>query len=118
MRNTLALVSALLLGSAASAVEPANTLSELFAQMNRCLAATPPAPGTDVTLQFSLNRRGGLIGKTRITHAHWPPGSDPKQGAETLAADFDHCLPAVITDALGGALAGRPIAYRLRGPET
>jgi hypothetical protein len=115
MRKTLTLAAALLLGSAAQAAEPANTLSQMFAQLNRCLAAAPIAAGTDVTVQFSLNRRGGLIGKPRITHAHWPPDSDPRQAASDIAARFDRCLPAVITDALGGAIAGRLIAYRLRG---
>ena len=57
-----------------------------------------------------------VIGKPRITHAHWrattsrePLGGVDRQG-------FDHCMPAPITDALGGAIAGRLIAYRLRGP--
>jgi len=88
----------------------------MFAQLNGCLGSASLAAGTDVTVQFSLNRRGGLIGKPRITHAHWPPDSDPRQAADAIAAGFDRCLPAVITDGLGGAIAGRLIAYRLRGP--
>jgi hypothetical protein len=116
MRKTLALAVALGLGSSAQAAEPANTLAAMFAQLNRCLASVELAPGVDVTVQFSLNRRGGLIGKPRLTHAHWPEGADATQTAADISAGFDRCLPAAITDALGGAIAGRLIAYRLRGP--
>jgi hypothetical protein len=117
MAKALALAAALIIGSAAHAAEPANTLAQMFAQINRCLAKTPLAAGTDVTLQFSLNRRGGLIGQPRFTHVHWPSDADPKRAAASALDDLGYCLPADITDALGGALAGRLIAYRLRGPK-
>ena len=112
-----AAVALLLAGLAAPAraVEPANTLKTLFEQLNRCLAPIRLARDTDVTIQFSLNRRGGLIGKPRITHAHWPKDGDAKAMAVSIAENFDRCLPATITDALGGAIAGQQINARLRG---
>ena len=82
----------------ASADPPANTLVEMFAGLKRCLAPVALAAGTEVTVQFSLNRRGGLIGKPRITYAHWT-GDDAarKQSAQAIAdgirqmpADVDH----------------------------
>jgi hypothetical protein len=116
MRTISALAALCLIAwPAAAETAPANTLQELFAQLNRCLAPVRVAKGTDVTIQFMLNRRGGLIGKPRITHAHW--GGDEaarKATAAAIATGFDNCLPAAITDSLGAAIAGQLIAYRLR----
>ena len=116
MRSFLVVaLAAALLSSPVRAAEPANTIAALFADMDRCLAPMRIARGTDVTIQFMLNRRGALIGKPRITHAQWSPDDDPRKSAAAIAEAFDRCLPAAITDALGGAIAGRLIAYRLRG---
>ena len=112
--TTLALAA--LLASVARADEPANSLAVMFAHVNLCMATVRLAPGTDVTVQFSLNRRGGLIGKPRITHAHWEGDDrDRRAAAVSIADGFDRCLPAAISDALGGAIAGQPFAYRIRG---
>jgi len=102
--------------SLARADEPANSVAAMFAHMNRCIGIVRLAAGTDVTVQFSLNRRGGLIGKPRITHAHWEGDEkDRRAAAASIADGFDRCLPAAISDALGGAIAGQPFAYRIRG---
>jgi len=101
---------------ATEAPAPANTLVEMFTGLKRCLAPVAIAAGTEVTIQFSLNRRGGLIGKPRITYAHWTGDEAArKQSAQAIADGFDKCLPMAITDKLGGAIAGRPMAFRLRG---
>ena len=93
---------------------PANTINEMYMELNRCGARIIVAAGTDVTLQFMVNRKGGVIGKPRVTHAVWPPNADPRETAAAIAAGFDRCLPIAITDALGAAIAGRLITYRLR----
>jgi hypothetical protein len=110
----LAAVCALAAPGAAEAA-PANTIVQMFAQLNQCFATLPAATlGTDVTIQFMVNRNGALIGKPRLTHAVWPRDADPRAAAAAIASGLDHCLPLAITDALGGAIAGRLIAYRLR----
>jgi hypothetical protein len=116
MRTISALAALCLIAwPAAAETAPANTLQELFAQLDRCLAPVRVARGTDVTIQFMLNRRGGLIGKPRITHAHWEGDETARKAtAASIASGFNHCLPAAITDGLGGAIAGRLIVYRLR----
>jgi hypothetical protein len=100
----------------ATAPAPANTIVEMFNGLKLCLAPVALAAGTEVTVQFSVNRRGGLIGKPRITYAHWTGDEAArKQSAQAIADGFDKCLPMSITDKLGGAIAGRPMAFRLRG---
>jgi len=101
---------------AQAAPAPANTLRVLFAQLNLCMAGVRLAKGTDVTVRFMLNRRGGLIGKPRITHGHWTGDeAERKASAASIAQGFDRCLPIKISNALGGAIAGQLIAYRFRG---
>ena len=120
MRTAFALAATFWLVAAAGAAEPANNFRALFAGFNGCMASVKVATGTDVTILFSLNRRGALIGKPRITHAEWPKDADPRASAQEIAQGFNRCLPASITDAFGRAIAGRPFVYRLRGraPET
>src|SRR5580704_17154117 len=64
-------LAAIARADAAEAPPPANSIVEMFTGLKRCLAPVALAAGTEVTIQFSLNRRGGLIGKPRITYAHW-----------------------------------------------
>jgi hypothetical protein len=112
-RSVLALGALAALGGPAAAA-PSNTLQDIYAELHQCVTRIALKAGTDVTLQFMLNRKGGLIGKPRLTHAIWPPDADPREAAAAIASGFDRCLPLEITDALGGAVAGRLIFYRLR----
>jgi hypothetical protein len=115
----LAMVAFCLAATAAPAQNaPArpNTIKQMFAQLNGCMAGLRLAKGTDVTVRFSLNRRGGLIGKPRITYGHWTGDqADREASAASIAQGFNQCLPLEISDALGGAIAGQMIVYRVRG---
>jgi hypothetical protein len=97
---------------------PANTLRELSAELNACALQRGVDANAELTVVFMLNRRGEVIGKPRITHSQLP---DDPAARSRIAADvaraFDQCLPLPITDGLGGAIAGRPIAIRLQGPK-
>ena len=118
MRKVLAFTAAVsfALAGAARPAEPANTLKDMFGQLGRCLSSVHIGPETDVTIQFALNRRGGVIGKPRLTHVHWPADETAKtEAADAIAQGFDHCLPLSISDSLGGAIAGRRIVFRLKG---
>src|SRR5271166_2275737 len=100
---------------------PADTLHELFAQLDECLTSRSVrgAAGSELTVVFSLRRDGSLLGKPRITFAQLS-GSPAAQRAfaQGIASAFEHCLPARITDGLGGAIAGRPLSMRfvIRAP--
>ena len=114
MRRSLLGLGALAALAGPAVAAPANTLNELFANLEQCVQTSLPEAGTDVTIMFMLNRKGALIGKPRLTHAIWPKDANPRDAAVAVASDFDNCLPLAITDALGGAIAGRLISYRLR----
>jgi hypothetical protein len=100
---------------------PANTLQELFSQLDHCLAVPNGATGSELTVVFSLRRDGSLLGRPRISFAKLPgPAADQRAFAEGIASAFDRCLPALITNGLGGAIAGRPLSMRfvVRARET
>lgn len=117
----LALCAANVPPSARSA--PADTLASLWRYLGGCarVEGVPPgAAGSEVTVLFSLKRDGSLLGQPRITHSRLT-GSEADQQvfvASALGA-VSRCLPAQITDGLGGAIAGRPLSLRLtsRKPE-
>ena len=105
---------ALLPGSPSQANSaPANTLRELFAELNQCLVPPKGTVGSELTIIFSLRRSGALLGKPRITFAKLlGDAAEQRKFADGVGAAFNRCLPLAITDALGGAIAGRPLSMR------
>jgi hypothetical protein len=99
----------------AAEAAPANTLRELWAQLGECLQTAEGAEGLDLTIVFSLKRDGALLGKPRITHSKPLSDAELRRAAVSLERAMNKCLPASITDALGGAIAGRPLGLRIQG---
>ena len=114
--GALAFAGLLVAGSApANAQTPAaNTLPELFAELRACFGASRGSYGSDVTIVFSLRRDGSMIGRPKISHAQLPGDlAAQRHFVASIASALAKCLPVPITDALGGAIAGRPIAFRV-----
>ncbi|MDD1534390.1 MULTISPECIES: hypothetical protein [unclassified Bradyrhizobium] len=91
------------------------TIGDLFAALRSCWS--PPSDnaraGMQMSVRFSFNRDGGLIGPPRLTYA--TPGVPAQTRTSYLNAinsSLKACLPLKFTGGLGGALAGRPIAIR------
>ena len=95
---------------------PIDTLRDLYPALAACWR---PPDGlakfelTEITVRFSLRRDGSLVGAPRITFAR-TPGDERARALLTEAAliAIRRCTPARITQDLGGAIAGRPIALR------
>lgn len=103
-------------GSPAQAV-PANTLHDLWEALGACARhaqVAREAAGSEITVLFTLKRDGSLQGKPRITYARLVGASDQQRAfiAASLSA-IAGCFPIPITDGLGGAMAGRPIRFRI-----
>ncbi|MFT4117271.1 hypothetical protein [Bradyrhizobium sp.] len=92
-----------------------DTIGDLFAELRGCWS--PPSDnahaGMQMSVRFSFNRAGGLIGPPRLTYA---TGGVPAETRTTylnaINESLKACLPLKFTSGLGGALAGRPIAIR------
>jgi hypothetical protein len=95
---------------------PLNSIAEVFAALEACWI--PPAldrsrVGMQITVMLSFKRNGELLGKPRITY-ETPSASDDERMSYrvAMAQAVARCMPLQFTDALGNALAGRPITIR------
>jgi len=110
----LALAAGHAVGPAAAEEAPAATLADLQRELRACVAVPAERAGSEITILFSLRRDGSLLGQPRITHAMLS-GDDVAQRAfvaDAIAA-LARCLPARVTEGLGGAIAGRLFSIRI-----
>ena len=92
-----------------------DTIGDLFAELRACWS--PPSDngraGMQMSVRFSFNRAGGLIGPPRLTYATAGVPADIRSTyLNAINTSLNACLPLKFTGGLGGALAGRPIAIR------
>jgi hypothetical protein len=93
-----------------------DTIGDLFAALRSCWSP-PPADsaraGMQMSVRFSFNKAGEMIGPPRMTFATVGAPADTRTTyLKAINTSLDGCLPLKFTDGLGGALAGRPIAIR------
>ena len=92
---------------------PVDTLNEVWRAVFACWTPPPGSAGMAITLTFSLRRNGTMIGEPRVTWSKLA-GDQARQRAfvasvlKALAA----ALPLPLSDGMGGAIAGRPLALR------
>jgi hypothetical protein len=95
---------------------PLDTIQALFGALRACWIPPPmehSSPGTQMTIRFSLNRAGEIIGEPRTSYATPTLSSDVKSAYQTaIAAALRRCTPFRLSGGLGGAIAGRPISTR------
>jgi hypothetical protein len=93
--------------------EPINTLRETWEALYACWQPPAGSQGMEITLMFSLRRDGTLIGKPRATWSKLSGSTNEQRAfvASVLTA-LEQALPLPLTDAMGGAVAGRPLALR------
>jgi hypothetical protein len=120
-RIALAFVLWAIASTRATEAAPANTLRELFPLLTRCWRAPAGSEGSTVTIGITLKRDGTMFGQPSITYSKLTGDTDAQKRfvAAALAA-LAACTPVAITDALGGAIAGRRILIRFesQAPQT
>jgi hypothetical protein len=108
-------------GARAAEAAPANTLRELYPLLTRCWRASAGSEGSSLTVGITLKRDGTIFGQPSITYSKLTGDADAQKRfvASALAA-LAACTPVAITDALGGAIAGRRIFIRFENqvPQT
>jgi hypothetical protein len=103
-------------GAAKKPTGPLNTIAEVFAALEACWIPPPldqARAGMQITVLMSFKRSGELLGKPRITYES-PNASDDERLSYrvAMAQAIRRCTPLPFTDALGNALAGRPLTIR------
>jgi hypothetical protein len=92
-----------------------DTIADLFAALRSCWSPPADTAGSrmQMSVSFSFNRSGQLLGQPRVTFA--TPGASADARAhhlDAIKASLQTCLPLPFTAGLGGAIAGRPIMIR------
>jgi hypothetical protein len=103
-------------GANRDAEQKLDTIASVFAALRECWV--PPSedearPGMQMSVRFSFNRNGQIIGTPRTTYV---TPNTPHEARETyrnaVTASLERCSPMPFSKGLGGAIAGRPIAIR------
>jgi hypothetical protein len=96
---------------------PLNTLRDLFAALRGCWS--PPEAesayrGMQLSMRFSFNAKGNLIGVPRITYVTRGASQETRDiYRDALAQSLQGCVPLSFTRSFAGAVAGRPIVIRV-----
>ena len=93
-----------------------DTIRDMFAALRTCWEPPPKDEarhGMEYTIRFAFRRDGEMIAPPRMTYAsHDAPAEMRDKYRDAINAALKRCTPLHFTDALGGAVAGRPIAIR------
>jgi hypothetical protein len=93
-----------------------DSIRKMFAALRACWE--PPAKdearhGMEYTIRFAFRRDGEMIASPRMTYAsHDVPAAVRDKYRDAIDQALKRCTPLHFTDAMGGAVAGRPIAIR------
>ena len=121
-RKTLLWFAApLLLSSIATAhTEPGqvDNIKEAFARLRTCWKPPPASranPDVEITVIVSFTRDGNILGRPKITYeSENANDNDRLMYRIAVMETLQRCTPMPFTEAMGGAVAGRPFAIRFR----
>ena len=72
--------------------------------------------GMEYTIRFAFKRDGEIIAPPRVTYSsHDAPADVRDLYRDAVNAALGRCTPLHLSDRMGRAVAGRPIALRFRG---
>ena len=101
--------------------EPArlDTIRDIFAKLRSCWKPPPASRANliDITVVVSFTREGAILGHPKITHeSEHATDNDRLIYRVAVMEALQRCTPLPFTEALGGAVAGRPIAFPFKSP--
>ena len=93
-----------------------DTIADMFAALRACWEPPPKDEvrhGMEYTIRFAFRRDGEIVAPPRMTYAsHDAPADVRDKYRGAIDAALKRCTPLHFSDAMGGAVAGRPIAIR------
>jgi hypothetical protein len=93
-----------------------DSIRDMFAALRTCWEPPPKDEarhGMEYTIRFAFRRDGKMIAPARMTYAsHDAPAQVRDKYRGAIDEALKRCTPLHFTDAMGGAVAGRPIAIR------
>ena len=97
-----------------------NTIKETVDRLHTCWRPPPPslAKPIDITVRFSFNRAGEILGRPRITfESADATDNDRLQYRIAVMEALQRCTPMPFTESMAGAVAGRPFWIEFRKPQ-
>ena len=95
-----------------------NTIQDVFARLSTCWKPPPASranPGIDITVIVSFNRAGEILGHPKITYElEQATDNDRLMYRIAVMEALQRCSPMPFTEAMAGAVAGRPFAVQFR----
>lgn len=109
----------LALAAPAARAEPGqvDNIKDVLARLNGCWRPPPlsRANPIDITVIFSFNRAGEIMGHPRITYeSEQATDSDRLAYRIAVMQALQRCTPMPFTEGMAGAVAGHPFAIRFR----
>jgi hypothetical protein len=108
--------------NAAAGEQPLDSISALYAALRACWVPPPKdraRRGMEYTIRFALKRDGEIVAPPRVTYAsHDAPAAVREVYHDAVDAALKRCMPLHFSDAMGGAVAGRPVAIRFLDSRT
>ena len=108
------LVSGFSVGVGRSEPIGVNNIADVFTRLRTCWKPPPTAdhPAMDITVVFSFNRQGEILGHPRITY---DSGETSDNDRIAVMEALQRCTPMPFTESMAGAVAGRPFAVLFNG---
>ena len=97
--------------------EQLNTIKDVLVRLHQCWRPPPlsQAGPIDITVIVSFNREGVILGHPRISYESEQAGDNDRVAYRIAVMEtLQRCTPLPFTEALGGAVAGRPFAVPFR----
>jgi hypothetical protein len=95
-----------------------DSIKEAFARLRTCWKPPPASqanPDVEITAIVSFRRDGTIFGKPKITYeSEQATDNDRLMYRIAVMEALQRCTPMPFTDAMGGAIAGRPFAIRFQ----
>ena len=108
------LISGFSVGISRSEPIGVNNIADVFTRLRTCWKPPPTAdhPAMDITVVFSFNRQGEILGHPRITY---DSGETSDNDRIAVMEALQRCTPMPFTESMAGAVAGRPFAVLFNG---
>ena len=96
---------------------PLDTMDEVGAAIMACWHPPAGTEGSVVTLSFSFNRDGALIGPPAPTDINVAGDDQARQAFVEAATDaLENCIPLSFSPALAAGIAGNPFTMQFSSP--
>ena len=96
--------------------KPVDSIGAMYAALRTCWMPPPKGSarhGMEYTVRFALKRDGEIIAPPRVTYSsHDAPAGVRDVYRDAVNAALGRCTPLHLSDRMGRAVAGRPVALR------